>query len=316
MDPKATLPRVHRSSRVPLGLAVMTAIACTGRSQLADGGAEAESTAADIGTDTNTGTDPSSESTDGDSLQTDAGTDPTCVPSQPDAPAVSEAQMASSMAAILCIAQVDCDCPGRSHETVPSCRHSLNMTYEDMQLRAQERGLIYDGACLGQLEAAVEALACDIIDPAQSFADVLGAGRCAVYHGDRELGDACVALGNAASDCAQGLACWEGVCVDPCGAVHGDRSNPYGYACPEGQGMAVETGECAVPSALGEPCGPGGCASGGYCASVCKGDVCGGQCAPATALGDACEDDTCGEHVCDSGLCVVAPTLPSICFAP
>jgi hypothetical protein len=247
----------------------------------------------------------------------DVGSVSSCVsPSRPDAPAVSVAQVASSMAAIFCIAQVDCDCEGRSHDTTQSCRHSLNMEYEYVQEVAQTWGLTYDGACLGQLEAAVEALGCAVVEATdETFADILGLGHCAVYHGEREVGEACTPLGNVASHCAKGLACWNDVCVDPCGAEsHGGRSNPYGFACPQGQAMAPGR-NCAEPAEIGEPCGPVGCEPRAYCAQVCTGDVCGRQCMPTVGLGDPCElDRACGDNVCESGRCVQGPAEGTHCL--
>jgi hypothetical protein len=249
-----------------------------------------------------------------DDSASDTGDMSACVPARPDAPAISEAEMASSMAAIFCIAQVECDCPGRSHDSVESCRHSWNMTFETMRDRALSRGLTFDGECLGQLEAAVEAVACAAVDPSQMFAEVLGAGRCGVYHGDREAGQPCLATDNVASHCAQGLACRSGTCVDPCGADHGTRANPYGYACSVGHRMQLD-GKCDLPRAVGQECTTGQCEPGTFCDTACIGDVCGFECAPQVGLGEVCEvDAACSEGLCES-VCVAAPAEGQPCMS-
>jgi hypothetical protein len=270
----------------------------------------------------------------------DTGAPPSaCAPSQPDAPAVSEAEMASSMAAIFCQAQVDCDCPDRSHDTVPSCRHAMVMDFEHVRDDAQAMGLQYDGECLGQLEAAVTAIGCDLVAADGELAEVLGPGRCAVYHGDHGAGEDCMALSNYASNCAQGLACWDGTCVEACGTDAGSRTNPYGYACGPGERMSSFGGRCDVPAPTGQPCSPTGCEPGAYCHVVtivedvietcesvvalddpCETDAAcgdaglceGSQCVAAPAEGEACLSDRCGrDHLCDGGTCV---PLPSVCF--
>ena len=277
-----------RSRYVTLALAAV--VACTDRPQV---GAHEEAQGNDSTLDAGDQESGGSE---------DTGRSENCPPVRPDAAAISEAEMASSMAAILCIAQVECDCPVRSHQGVPSCRHSANMVFERMRTAAQARGLTYDGLCLGQLEAAVEALGCDVVDPDGAFAEVLGAGRCGVYHGERGVGESCVSLSNVASDCAQGLACWGGVCAQPCGAKHGTRSNPYGYACPDAERMTHD-GRCERPAAIGETCGPIGCVPGAYCPRCCI-----TECRPVPAAGEPCEGDpACPGGFCEAGMCVAAP---------
>ncbi len=242
-----------------------------------------------------------------------------CPPtSQPDAAFVSEVEMASSMAAILCMAHVGCDCPARTHDTVDSCRHALNMDFESVRSAAQDRGLVYDGACLGQLESAVAALGCDLEADALVDAELLGAGRCAVYHGDRQLGQSCEALASYASDCAQRLACWGGQCVVPCEAASlGARAIPYGFACAPGESAVGYGGRCEVLPSSATGCGAGGCGPGTYCANPLGEEV--PMCAPQREVGETCDptegDAPCRDGLCEQGTCIAAPTAGEPCVA-
>ena len=225
--------------------------------------------------------------------------------------------MASSMAAIFCIAQVECDGEHRSHEEVPSCRHSANMTWELVRERAQVRGLTYDGKCLAAQEAAVETLGCNA-DPTVALEDILGVGRCAVYYGDVPQGGACEAISAVASDCEPGLACWEGRCVAPCDAHSGTRTVPYGFACPVGQRM-TSNARCETPGGVGEPCASSGCVEGTYCREAdgpgCEGDCAESSCIEQVAVGRPCDDDrACVREMCHENRCVQPPATGEACL--
>lgn len=246
---------------------------------------------------------------------------------------VPESQMASTMAAEYCIAVVDCACSDRSHETVPSCRHSENMGWEDLRERAEELELVYDGSCLGQLIAGLRTLGCG--PSVEGFETLLAQGGCSVYWGGDELGDPCETAGAGVSTCISGLACWDGICVDPCaaGAEAGPRSRPFNFPC--GPGEASKYGDCFEPSRVGEECNQG-CEAGAYCRDgvsrtceflvpdgepcdediACASGMCsaaGGVCVVGPVSGEPCLEGRCaGNRQCEGGICGAAE--PAICM--
>lgn len=102
------------------------------------------------------------------------------------------------------------------------------------------------------------------------------------------VGDAC----DGEVACVLGADCVAGACAGPTIVALGDacdatRRCPYRSACVGGR--------CASMALLGEPCGPGGCASG-----VCEQGVCAALIGP----GEPCERAAqCVSGRCDAGLC-------------
>lgn len=257
----------------------------------------------------------SSSSTTGDLDPPRQGTCP--APSFPGAQPVPETQMASTLAAEYCIATVECDCAERSHEDVPSCRHGENMSWEDVRERAQALDLAYDGACLGQLVAGLRALGCG--HDTAGYETLLGRGGCAVYFGDGEIGDPCETVGGGVSSCAQGLACWEGTCKDPCAAPATERPRPFNFGCAPGELARYD--DCRPPTKLGEECVAGDCEPGAYCQQLppppdCDFECSSSVCASRVPLGDPCDlDDACETGFCatSTGTCVDPPLTGDPC---
>ncbi len=222
-----------------------------------------------------------------------------------DAEPIAEAQMPSSMAAVLCIAQETC-CPGEPSSS--SCRHGLNMHFEDLAQRSRELGLTYDGDCVGRQQAMVGAIACDTSSPGE----LPDAEACSIYFGQRSVGEPCQLIARQASDCAQGLACQGGTCIDSCASESGPRTTVYGYPCRSGTVPAGD--DCAPPSSLDEPCDPA-CAEGLYCAPIAN---CGFECPELCHLQSAA-DQPCEQHAacragtCQEGSCVEGPSLDQPC---
>lgn len=241
--------------------------------------------------------------------------DPTLAP-------VPEGQAASTQAAYACMAAVACLCDVRSHDTVPSCRHGLNMSFERIQADAQAMGLSYDGACLAQHVADLAAIGC-AVDPATSPSgapwSVIGPGRCGVYHGTGSVGDACTAIAGGLSDCAQGLACWSGRCTDPCPtSTPGERcQGVFGFACPPG--TVCESDDCVAPqppAQIGEDCDGIGCIEGAWCSELCGFEVCESTCVAQTIDGAPCEQDRqCTSGFCGGGACTTGPVTGEACVA-
>ncbi len=218
---------------------------------------------------------------------------------------VPRSQVASSLAATLCIAQEEC-CPDARPS--PSCRHSMNMGFEELDARAEELGLAYDDVCTGIQRAIVGGLGCEGMSPQDT-----SLGACSIYYGDGEEGDPCEAIGTLGSTCAQEFSCAAGSCVDPCSAAPQDRPYVYGYACVSGE---VPAGyECRAPPSVGDAC-DGVCEEGSYCAgpdaSCAPG--CLGRCVPDEPLGSPCAvDGDCREAVCIERTCSVGQPKGAPC---
>lgn len=221
-------------------------------------------------------------------------------------PPVNEAQMPSSMAATLCIAQESC-CPGRPSSA--SCRHWRNMSYERVQADAQGMGLSYDGQCAGLQQAVVEALGCDLDDGS----GLPGSGFCSVYFGTQIHDEPCTTLGPLGSDCAQGLSCQRGRCIDMCAREIGERQSVYGYACEAGFVPALD--DCFPPDPVGAACQTA-CVDGAYCGSPRGGCdfECESICRPTVANGQPCSgSEACRIGVCFDGICSDGPGLGEPC---
>ncbi len=219
---------------------------------------------------------------------------------------VPRSQLASSLAAVLCIAQEDC-CPDARPS--PSCRHSMNMGFEDLDARAVELGLGYDGACAGLQQAIVADLGCNVMSPE----DITGLGPCSIYFGDGNEGEPCDTVGTLGSSCAPGLACAAGTCREPCTAEALGRPYIYGYACVAGE---VPLGYACLPAAdEEEPCN-GACAEGLYCAgpdAACA-PTCTGRCVRGESLGSSCgTDGECRDAVCVGGTCTAGQPEGAAC---
>jgi len=153
-----------------------------------------------------------------------------------------------------------------------------------------DRALVWDGDCVDAIGEAVGAAACEeaqlgLSHPCNDY--------CAVFHGEREIGESCEGFDELVSDCAQGLLCAQGRCVAPCTVLSGGQP--------------------------GEPCGePGGAQEFGACAQGLYCDRSLGRCAVPPPVGSPCEDyDDCGpDAFCDwdVAVCRALPGLGASCW--
>ncbi|MCA9653280.1 MAG: hypothetical protein KC501_25420 [Myxococcales bacterium] len=212
--------------------------------------------------------------------------------------------------------------------TPETCDDRLADRWNERVRKGDARGLRYDAECFAALVDDVDRLGCfhTVGD------EPMCARYCAIYYGTKQLGDACEAIDELVSDCAQGLACHEGRCVEPCAAI-GGRQEGEACADPDGglgmfddcaQGLACSwsTGTCEALAAEGHSCFALECAEGLSCSwqtetciprateghscsfSECaEGLSCGSQtetCVPLATEGHSCEDRSCAEDLyCD-----------------
>lgn len=133
----------------------------------------------------------------------------------------------------------------------------------------RERELTYDAECFeSQVAAAVEQGCWG----AGKYTPHLCESFCAVFHGSKALGADCRGFDEVVSDCAQGLVCADGTCVEPCqqlsGIAVGERcmtdEGEMIEDCADGLQCLYETKTCVNLPALGETCS-GACAYGAWC---------------------------------------------------
>lgn len=244
--------------------------------------------------------------------------------------AIPEAEVASAAAAHWCMVQIACACDGASHDTVPSCRHSTHMDYVYASERAQEAGLTYDGHCLAEKIARIQGEGCDTaqaaVDSDDDPASPWGAGHCSVFHGSGTLGEPCKLVDREwrLSDCAQGLSCHDGRCIDPCAAAAklGARCSPFSVACAPGE-ICTGGGRPCLPGRLagtGELCGRMGdtlveCTADHWCheRNDCSGES---ECTPKLEVGVSCWlDRSCASGFCADGRCQVGPVTGEACIS-
>lgn len=176
--------------------------------------------------------------------------------------------------------------------TASTCTETLSERWNERVSKGDARGLRYDAECFATLVDDVERFQC--YQPGGPTP--LCASFCAIYHGEVELGDACQAVDAHVSDCAQGLLCHEGSCVEPCtvlgGRLEGERcADPNAFGnfddCAQGLSCAWDPGTCERLATEGQSCFDRQCAEGLYCDWQTE------RCAAAAAEGERCDEVEC-----------------------
>lgn len=237
------------------------------------------------------------------------------------------------LAATICDAEAACSCASSNE-----CASAEADAWRARAIAGRDLGLAYDAECVTAIGDAVDATACDEAPtgPAHPCHDY-----CAVFHGEREIGEHCDRFDELVSDCAQGLMCEAGRCVEPCSVLSG---LPPGQRCrdPEtfqelgtcADGLFCDdAGRCAVPPPLGtacieyeDLCGPDAwcswetrictglpgegesCDESPRCAQglACRwaDDYGSSRCVALGEAGDDCQDRPCGDGLwCDGDVC-------------
>lgn len=256
---------------------------------------------------------------------------------------VPEDELVPAVADSICDLLVQCDC--ETSVSADNCHMLLEATLAGTLMPPEDAGLRYDAACGGRALGVYDRLGCGTVD---DLAMQDGGGEecapCKVYHGTKQVGDACMAYGQLFhDDCAQGLVCDHMVCRDPCVvAQEGEECQSSG--CVEGlicvitTNGAGETSACVRPRVLGEPCDPF-CADGLVCsdAFLCEaapdvGQPCSGECREGSWCDTSSDDTTqwvcampkpngasctsseeCASDSCDSDMRICEALQPFVC---
>ncbi len=189
-----------------------------------------------------------------------------------------------------------CRCAGQEDASACEVR---NDTWNGRIEYGRARGLIYDPACLSEIEARVQTHGCSDATTADGH---LCTQFCAVFHGSIELGEDCEGHDAVTSNCAQGTTCLEGTCVHPCDALGGlpdgalcrdDNGNQFDD-CAENLRCDFTSNRCSPLPKAGEACPSGDCVRDAWC------NYQSGRCDALPGIGEACGDTNCdSQSWCD-----------------
>lgn len=222
----------------------------------------------------------------------------------------------------VCDAVVDCNCEYPGGSAYDHCVSQLGVGGSTEAELNKVEGLSFDGACAQEQIDRIGSLGCGVFVPDPN---AKCERPCKVWHGPMGTGATCTTI-NGYDNCAQGLTCDGGVCVNPCAEPDlpsiGESCAP-GFGCEEGAwcdtaSMPLVPTCKALPSA-GEPCLA---AEFGYaCGEGLQCDLSDADapvCATLPGEGEECPDGICGENLlCDTSaapaVCATAPALGETC---
>jgi hypothetical protein len=220
------------------------------------------------------------------------------------------------MASGYCEAVYSCPCDSYPYANSSVCQSQLDQAYSQVAFAAAGAGLKFDGRCAIKELDQLSSLACS------SSATQLPTGVCAppcnAWYGSLPAGSFCTNVAVSAeagvgfSNCAQGLSCLGGVCLDPCqlgNDLPGLGQPCPGFVCASGAVCDLESQICVVAEPLP---GPGESCANGVCdpmRAVCVAEV--GVCAALPSVGQPCVSGLCdAQSYCGSSdVCVARPPL-------
>lgn len=214
-------------------------------------------------------------------------------------PAGIDAQI-EAFVATRCEQASACDCAGTFGSD--DCVEAGTAVWEARIAAAGDRELTRDEACLAANLATLETAGCRWPSAVLAGGAHLCSEFCAVWHGDKAMGEACEAYDPLVSDCAQGLLCDAGTCVDPCTRLTGlplgdtcsaEQSGEF-EDCATGSWCDYDTRACVPFAQESESCTGNACAESLFC------DWQSNTCKSAGAAGDPCADSYCQDDLyCD-----------------
>lgn len=227
---------------------------------------------------------------------------------EPSRIALSDVEAAVS--AELCDRVFSCSCDqGRYYSDVLECQEDaarLAERLEDLPTAYSRSSLTYDPACVGQIIDQLAEIGCGIDVPGPPACE----RPCHYYFGPRGKGEACEFTGVALSDCAQGLECSGGRCIDPCGGLNDECT---GSSCAPGLMCSPLSSTCRPPPEEGRPCLDNRCGDGFYCDFEDQSETC----KALPAVGELCLDgSTCADGLFCTAVDPASPMIERRCFAP
>jgi hypothetical protein len=217
-----------------------------------------------------------------------------------------------ALAGAICTVAEECTCAATS--LAGGCAGIESDTWRARLKYGRDHELTYDAECVTAIGDAVGAAECD---GAPAGASHPCNAYCAVFHSDRELDQSCNGFDTLVSDCAQGLVCASGRCVEACavlsGVLAGEQcSDPETgqefETCAAGLFCSRDTGRCTIPPPAGTPCAQfDECGPSAYC------DFDTSACRALPGNGESCwESPDCAEGLA----CLYSPDYDSATCVP
>ena len=212
---------------------------------------------------------------------------------------VPESDVESVIVSELCARFDECECAAARYGLAgASCDEAATQLVKSWVGGA--RGLEYDGRCMAKSPWT------DCLGLRQD--ENRCSRQCQIYSGSASIGEQCERFGPYMSSCQSGLFCdVDGVCRDECDAL---KAGLAGHRCGSSKGdhtecaagLVCEGGQCVDAAQLGSSCGPQPCEAGTWCSEgECVASFPPGAMCPLTP---DCEGDQCGiDGACTSGLC-------------
>jgi hypothetical protein len=211
---------------------------------------------------------------------------------------------------------------------IPDCEDRVEREFAESERRALDAGLVHDPECMEAFLEKIDALGdCGFHD--------LDYGSCAVYGGNRDVGEPCEVFDvmPRMSSCRAGLGCPDGLCRDPdlpilplgavCSTEQADLPTGWLGRCDEGLYCDSQDTRTCVPSTY-DPAPLGGeCTLPYECLddNICKplgndlqpSEERPGVCVERTPVGAPCTLVYECEWYCEAGRC--QQPQPSLCYA-
>lgn len=229
-----------------------------------------------------------------------------------------QATLLDELAQSLCTQADECGCAGSSFAA--GCLGVESDLWRARVQVAHERDLEFDRECVDSIAEQAEAMACE---KARAGSGHPCHDYCAVFHGDKEVGESCRRFDDLVSNCDQGLVCAKGRCTEPCEVLSGAQLGALCSAsgteiveCADGLWCHPDYGRCVLPPAPGSPCPDVGCGDDAYCEWETN------TCRPRPGAGQSCYDQPCAEgldcayeYESDTATCVEPAALGESCQA-
>jgi hypothetical protein len=244
-----------------------------------------------------------------------------CDASDPPPREVPLADIESEISEVLCGPMFECGCPPDStfYDSASTCRDVTKTLADQVRQVASLENLTWDPSCLGATLDIIDDAGCgaafDLPDD-----DETCRRPCHYLYGSKAEGSECSWVGDRASECAQGLECAGGVCLDPCGdgtpGLAGEGDPCLSNTCGSGLTCDWENDRCVKLPQAGSPCPLGACVEGAFCELEDPNDPMTQMvCKSPYAFGEACRGHSqCETGYCPAGFCDELPGEGESCM--
>lgn len=205
-----------------------------------------------------------------------------------------EEPLRTDLFADVCAQIFSCTCDEYPFADANQCEQVYAVQYAGIAASAEAAGLTVDDECIKSDSDEVFELGCKT--PSEYFNDDAPpddgppqCSYCSTAYGTVAAGQPCLDYGEF-SDCARGLLCHAGACLDPCAPIAaGQPCLDVPGTCAEGLFCNFELDRCEPPAQLGESC------ETTYCAAdlVCTFDGNAYTCEQAAGPGEPCDFESC-----------------------